>query len=94
MVEQRLQNRKLQVRLLSLLLRLEYDPLSPEIMERIKNIWNVTVDELVNKVTWPNWDDLVQSTIIVLIASLIFAIAIYVIDLGFDNILNLLYKLF
>ncbi|MCB0733603.1 MAG: preprotein translocase subunit SecE [Flavobacteriales bacterium] len=62
-------------------------------MERIKNIWNVTVDELVNKVTWPSWDDLVQSTIIVLIASIIFALAIYLIDLGFDNILNLLYKL-
>lgn len=62
-------------------------------MERIKNIWNATVDELVNKVTWPSWDDLVQSTIIVLIASLIFALAIYIIDFGFDNILNLLYKL-
>jgi preprotein translocase subunit SecE len=62
-------------------------------MERIKNIWKTTIDELVNKVTWPSWDDLVQSTIIVLIASIIFALAIYIIDLGFDNILNLMYKL-
>jgi len=57
-------------------------------------LWNVTFDELVNKVTWPSWDELVQSTIIVLVASIIFALAIYVLDLGFDNITNLLYKLF
>jgi preprotein translocase subunit SecE len=63
-------------------------------MGRLKNLWNVTFDELVNKVTWPSWDELVQSTIIVLVASIIFALAIYVLDLGFDNITNLLYKLF
>ncbi|MBI1306827.1 MAG: preprotein translocase subunit SecE [Bacteroidetes bacterium] len=62
-------------------------------MERLRNIWNVTIDELMNKVTWPSWDELVQSTIIVLIASIIFALAVYIIDLSFDNIMNLLYKL-
>ena len=62
-------------------------------MGKLKNLWNVTYDELVNKVTWPSWDDLVQSTVIVLVASLIFALAIYILDKGFDFITNFLYKL-
>jgi preprotein translocase subunit SecE len=63
-------------------------------MGKLKNLWNVTVDELVNKVTWPSWDELVQSTVIVLVASIIFALAIYVLDKGFNLITNLLYQLF
>lgn len=51
-------------------------------------------DELVNKVTWPSWDELRSSTIIVLIATLIFAVAIYAMDLGFQNILEFIYGLF
>ena len=62
-------------------------------MGKIKNLWTVTVDELVNKVTWPSWDDLVQSTIIVLVASIIFALAIYILDKGFDFVTNFLYEL-
>ena len=62
-------------------------------MGKLKNLWNVTYDELVNKVTWPSWDDLVQSTIIVLVASIIFALAVYILDKGFDFITNFLYKL-
>ena len=37
-------------------------------------------NELVNKVTWPTWATLQQSTILVLIASLIFAVLVFVID--------------
>jgi len=63
-------------------------------MEKLKNIWSTTVDELLNKVTWPTWDELVQGTVVVLVASIIFALVIYVIDLGFDNVTRLLYNLF
>ncbi len=62
-------------------------------MDKIKNIWNTTVDELLNKVTWPTWDELVQGTVVVLVASIIFALVIYVIDLGFDNVTRLFYNL-
>mgnify|MGYP005756662259 CR=1 FL=1 len=51
-------------------------------------------DELVNKVSWPTWEELRSSTIIVLVATLIFAVAIYLMDLGFQNILEFVYKLF
>ncbi len=63
-------------------------------MGKLKNIWNTTLDELLNKVTWPSWDELVQSTVIVLVASIIFALAVYVLDKGFAEVTNLLYKLF
>ena len=63
-------------------------------MEKLKNIWSTTVDELLNKVTWPTWDELVQGTVVVLVASIIFALVIYVIDLGFDNVTRLLYNIF
>lgn len=63
-------------------------------MEKLKNIWSTTVDELLNKVTWPTWDELVQGTAVVLVASIIFALVVYIIDLGFDNITKLLYNLF
>ena len=63
-------------------------------MERIKNIWKTTYDELMNKVTWPTWDELIQSTLVVLLASLIFAAVIYVIDKVFAVVTELLYSLF
>jgi len=63
-------------------------------MERIKNIWRTTYDELMNKVTWPTWDELIQSTLVVLLASLIFAAVIYVIDQVFDLVTSVLYSMF
>ncbi|MFT4522250.1 MAG: preprotein translocase subunit SecE [Bacteroidia bacterium] len=63
-------------------------------MDKIKNIWKNTADELLNKVTWPTWDELVQSTIIVLVASLIFALAIYILDKTSNMLTGFLYQLF
>lgn len=57
-------------------------------MGRLRSIFQTTYDELMNKVTWPTWDELVQSTIIVLVASIIFALAIYVIDQASDLVTN------
>ncbi len=57
-------------------------------MGRLKSIIQTTYDELMNKVTWPTWDELVQSTIIVLVASIIFALAIYIIDKASDLTMN------
>lgn len=57
-------------------------------MGRLKSIIQTTYDELMNKVTWPTWDELVQSTIIVLVASIIFALVIYIIDTASDLTMN------
>ncbi|MDX5320748.1 MAG: preprotein translocase subunit SecE [Bacteroidota bacterium] len=63
-------------------------------MEKVKAYFMSSYDELVNKVSWPTWEELRSSTIIVLVATLIFAVAIYLMDLGFQNILEFVYKLF
>jgi len=64
-------------------------------MEKIKAYILSSYEELVHKVTWPTWEELRSSTLIVLIASLIFAGVIYLMDLGFQNLLeNFIYKLF
>ena len=63
-------------------------------MEKLKNLWNLTWDELLNKVTWPTWDELRASTILVIIASLIFAVIIYAIDLSVGSMLKFIYSMF
>jgi preprotein translocase subunit SecE len=37
-------------------------------------------NELVHKVTWPTWDQLQSSSIVVLVASVIFSLVIFVMD--------------
>ena len=40
-------------------------------------------NELMHKVTWPTWDQLQSSSIVVLVASVIFALSIFVMDYVF-----------
>jgi preprotein translocase subunit SecE len=42
-----------------------------------------TYNELVNKVSWPAWKDLQSSAIVVLVASLCFALIVWVMDFVF-----------
>ncbi|MEC8738420.1 MAG: preprotein translocase subunit SecE [Bacteroidota bacterium] len=63
-------------------------------MSKIRDMWDLTYDELVNKVNWPSWDELRNSTLVVLVASLIFAILIYLIDSGFGFTTKTFYQFF
>ncbi len=49
--------------------------------------------ELKDKVSWPAWDELQNSVILVMIASLIIALTIFLMDAGFQAIMNLFYKM-
>lgn len=51
-----------------------------------------SIDEMRTKVTWPKYRDLQQSSILVLVASLIFALVIGLIDFGFKNIMEIFYE--
>ena len=51
-------------------------------------------DELVNKVSWPTWSQLQNSTIVVAIATIIIALIIYIMDSIFSNVLNIFYSFF
>ena len=49
-------------------------------------------NELVHKVSWPSFSQLQSSTIVVMVASLLFAIIVLVMDLSFENIMAAIYK--
>jgi preprotein translocase subunit SecE len=60
----------------------------------LKNFVLESYDEMINKVTWPKYSFLQNSAVLVLVASLIFALFIGAVDLGFENIMNWFYDLF
>lgn len=49
--------------------------------------------ELSEKVTWPNWNDLQQSTMIVLVTTILITLLIWLIDFLAGGGLNFLYNL-
>jgi len=49
--------------------------------------------ELVHKVTWPTWSELQNSAVLVMVASLIFAILVAGIDFVFSRAMEFIYSL-
>ncbi len=49
--------------------------------------------ELVQKVSWPTWEELQGSVIVVMVATLIITLLIFVMDFGFNSIMNLFYQM-
>ncbi|NLI23998.1 MAG: preprotein translocase subunit SecE [Bacteroidales bacterium] len=49
--------------------------------------------ELVHKVTWPTWSELQNSALVVMVASLIIAIIVLVMDISFKNLMKLIYDI-
>ena len=50
--------------------------------------------ELVHKVNWPTSKELSKSAVLVLIASIILALVVWLMDFSFDKIMTLVYSLF
>ena len=48
--------------------------------------------ELVEKVSWPTFAQLQSSTIVVMVASLIFALVVLVMDNSFENLMKGIYS--
>jgi preprotein translocase subunit SecE len=51
-------------------------------------------NELVHKVSWPSRKELQNSAFIVMVASLIIALIVFVMDFSFENIMGFVYSLF
>ena len=64
------------------------------IMSKVSNYVRDSYKELTEKVTWPNWEQLQQSTMIVLVATLLITALVWVMDLISAGSLNFIYKLF
>ena len=62
-------------------------------MNKIKLYLQESYIELVKKVSWPSWFQLQSSAIVVMIASLIFAVVIFTMDFSFRNIMTFIYKM-
>lgn len=61
---------------------------------KIFNYFRESYNELVHKVTWPSWEELQSSAIIVMVSTVIIAIVIALMDLGFKTIMENIYSLF
>ena len=63
-------------------------------MTKLKDFMMESYDEMRLKVSWPKYADLQSSSVLVLVASLIFAMLIGVIDLAFENAMKWFYSSF
>ena len=64
-------------------------------MKKLKLLTNIeeSYDELRYKTSWPTKKQLIKSAIIVMIASIIIALIIFVMDQIVDNLMHLIYSL-
>lgn len=62
-------------------------------MSKLGNYVQEAYDELLHKVTWPSWDELQQTTIIVLSALGLVTAVIFGMDLASENTLKFIYKI-
>ena len=73
-------------------------------MSKVKDYISETVTEMVHRVTWPSWKELQSNTIIVVVASVLIALSIFVMDFVFGinggkdslwkGLLGIIYKTF
>ncbi|MCS7028612.1 MAG: preprotein translocase subunit SecE [Bacteroidia bacterium] len=60
-------------------------------LEKIRNWYKEIYNELVNKVSWPTWEELQGSTTVVLVACLIISIIVFIVDTVFNYGLQFIY---
>ena len=62
-------------------------------MRRFINYLKESYAEMTKKVSWPSWDKLQNSAIVVMVASVIFAIVIFAMDFCFQHLMSAIYTL-
>ena len=62
-------------------------------MRRFINYLKESYAELTKKVSWPSWDKLQNSAIVVMVASAILAVVIFAIDKVIETAMKLIYTL-
>ena len=63
------------------------------IVNKVTNYFKESYKELMEKVTWPTWSELQQSTVIVLVATLLITVLVGVMDFFSNNLLKFIYSL-
>ncbi|MBS7301903.1 MAG: preprotein translocase subunit SecE [Bacteroidales bacterium] len=49
--------------------------------------------ELTKKTSWPSWDKLQSSAILVMVTTVLLAVVLWLIDLAFQSLMSLIYAL-
>ena len=62
-------------------------------MRKFINYLKESYAELTKKVSWPSWDKLQNSAIVVMVASVIFALVIFAMDFCFQHLMSFIYTL-
>ncbi|GHE23606.1 preprotein translocase subunit SecE [Sphingobacterium griseoflavum] len=60
-------------------------------MAKVLDFFKESYIEVTEKVTWPTWAQLQNSAVVVLVASILIALLIFVMDKASSNLLELLY---
>jgi preprotein translocase subunit SecE len=62
-------------------------------MEKLKLYIKESYDEMVHKVTWPSWSSLQDTTVLVLIATVIITLIIFLMDVVSKNLMEQIYRI-
>ena len=62
-------------------------------MRKFINYLKESYAEMTKKVSWPTWDKLQNSAIVVMVASVIFALVIFAMDFCFQHLMSFIYTL-
>ena len=63
-------------------------------MNKVTTYFRESYKELLEKVSWPTWTQLQQSTVIVLVATLVITTIVWAMDLIAQSVLHLIYSFF
>jgi preprotein translocase subunit SecE len=63
-------------------------------MQKIKVYLKEVYNELIHKVTWPTWSELQNSAVVVMVASFIIALIIFIVDFSFAEVMEFVYNMF
>jgi preprotein translocase subunit SecE len=61
---------------------------------KLKAYFKEAYIELVQKVSWPTWSELQDSSIVVMVASLIIATIVFAMDFSFQRLMQAIYSMF
>ena len=62
-------------------------------MRKFINYLKESFTELTQKVTWPTWEKLQSSALLVLVTTIILAAGVWVIDYAFQHLMEFIYAL-
>ncbi|HTR27900.1 MAG TPA: preprotein translocase subunit SecE [Puia sp.] len=63
-------------------------------MNKITTYFRESYRELLEKVSWPSWTELQQSTVIVLVATLVITLLVWLMDVIASTLMHVIYSFF